>query len=50
MRLAALTAAHTVSLELDGLWLPEEAVALRSPYDRWAPTDRPKTVNASPAV
>lgn len=50
MRLAALTAARTVSLELDGLWLPEEAVALRMPYERWAATDRPKTVNASPAV
>ncbi|WP_030613797.1 acyl-CoA dehydrogenase family protein [Streptomyces fulvoviolaceus] len=50
MRLAALTAARTVSLELDGFWLPEEAVALRTPYDRWAATDRPKTVNANPAV
>ncbi|WP_164873240.1 acyl-CoA dehydrogenase family protein, partial [Streptomyces resistomycificus] len=28
MRLAALTAARTVSLELDGLWLPEESVCL----------------------
>ncbi|MFF3906190.1 acyl-CoA dehydrogenase family protein [Streptomyces sp. NPDC001848] len=50
MRLAALTASRTVSLELDGLWLPEEAVALRTPYERWAATDRPKTVNTSPAV
>jgi hypothetical protein len=50
LRLAALTAARTVSLELDGLWLPEEAVAFRVPYERWAATDRPKTVNASPAV
>lgn len=50
LRLAALTAAHTVSLELAGLWLPEEAVALQEPYERWAAADRPKTVNASPAV
>ncbi|GGT28272.1 acyl-CoA dehydrogenase family protein [Streptomyces chromofuscus] len=50
IRLAALTAARTVSLELDGLWLPEEAVALRTPYERWAAEDRPKTVAASPAV
>lgn len=50
MRLAALTAARTVSLELDGLWLPEEAVALRMPYESWAATDRDRTVNASPAV
>jgi hypothetical protein len=50
MRLAALTASRTVSLELDGLWLPEEAVALRVPYDQWAAADRPKTTNASPAV
>lgn len=50
MRLAALTASRTVSLELDGLWLPEEAVALRVPYAEWAKTDRPKPTNASPAV
>ncbi|WP_374200280.1 acyl-CoA dehydrogenase family protein [Streptomyces sp. AC555_RSS877] len=50
MHLAALTAARTVSLELDGLWLPEEAVALRTPYDRWAAADRLKTVNANPAA
>lgn len=50
MRLAALTASRTVSLELTGLWLPEESVALRMPYPRWAATDRPKTLNTSPAV
>ncbi|MFJ6838462.1 acyl-CoA dehydrogenase family protein [Streptomyces sp. NPDC091209] len=50
MRLAALTASRTVSLELDGLWLPEEAVALRTPYASWAFTDRPRNTNASPAV
>lgn len=50
MRLAALTASRTVSLELDGLWLPEEAVALRAPYAEWAAVDRPKPANASPAV
>ncbi|WP_369387296.1 acyl-CoA dehydrogenase family protein [Streptomyces sp. CG1] len=50
MRLAALTAARTVSLELTGLWLPEEAVALQTPYERWAPGDRARTLNASPAV
>ncbi|MFF9671839.1 acyl-CoA dehydrogenase family protein [Streptomyces eurythermus] len=50
MRLAALTAARTVSLELDGLWLPAEAVALRAPYDRWAAGDRIRTLHTSPAV
>ncbi|MFD8804295.1 acyl-CoA dehydrogenase family protein [Streptomyces sp. NPDC059597] len=50
MRLAALSAARTVSLELDGLWVPEEAVALRVPYAQWAPGDRAKTLNANPAV
>ncbi|WP_406010665.1 acyl-CoA/acyl-ACP dehydrogenase [Streptomyces sp. NBC_00637] len=50
MRLAALTAARTVSLELDGLWLPEEAVALRTPHERWSAADRLKTANANPAV
>ncbi|MEU6352310.1 acyl-CoA dehydrogenase family protein [Streptomyces sp. NPDC047072] len=50
LHLAALTAARTVTLELDGFRLPEEAVALRTPYDRWAATDRTKTVNTNPAV
>ncbi|MFI1363693.1 acyl-CoA dehydrogenase family protein [Streptomyces griseochromogenes] len=50
MRLAALTAARTVSLELDGLRVPEEAVALRAPYETWAPRDRARTLNATPAV
>ncbi|MFB7499657.1 acyl-CoA dehydrogenase family protein [Streptomyces sp. NPDC056161] len=50
LRLAALTASRTVSLELTGLWLPDEAVALRLPYPDWAATDRPKTLNTSPAV
>ncbi|MFJ8944874.1 acyl-CoA dehydrogenase family protein [Streptomyces sp. NPDC102395] len=50
MRLAALTAARTVSLRLEGLRVPEEAVALRTPYERWAAADRPKTVSANPAV
>ncbi|MGW0830253.1 acyl-CoA dehydrogenase family protein [Streptomyces prunicolor] len=50
MRLAALTASRTVALELAGLWLPEESVALRVPYAEWARTDRPKPTNASPAV
>ncbi|MFE9452811.1 acyl-CoA dehydrogenase family protein [Streptomyces sp. NPDC006739] len=50
LRLAALTAARTVSLDLDGLWVPEEAVALRMPYERWAAADRPKTLNTNPAV
>ncbi|MFF9035770.1 acyl-CoA dehydrogenase family protein [Streptomyces sp. NPDC014892] len=50
MRLAALTAARTVSLELDGLWVPDDAVALHAPYESWAAGDRPKPTNASPAV
>ncbi|WP_128378240.1 acyl-CoA dehydrogenase family protein [Streptomyces cavernae] len=50
LRLAALGAARTVSLELDGLWLPEEALVQRTPYETWAATDRPKTVNTPPAV
>ncbi|MER6030108.1 acyl-CoA dehydrogenase family protein [Streptomyces sp. NPDC001851] len=50
LRLAALTAARTVSLELTGLWLPEESVALRMPYERLAPLDRARTLNANPAV
>ncbi|MEV6765141.1 acyl-CoA dehydrogenase family protein [Streptomyces sp. NPDC051105] len=50
MRLAALTASRTVSLDLDGLRVADDAVALRTPYEDWAATDRPKTLNANPAV
>ncbi|MGX1488478.1 acyl-CoA dehydrogenase family protein [Streptomyces tendae] len=50
IRLAALTASRTVSLELDGLRLPLESIALRLPYEGWAARDRVKTVSASPAV
>ncbi|MFJ9243406.1 acyl-CoA dehydrogenase family protein [Streptomyces sp. NPDC101776] len=50
MRLAALTASRTVSLELNDFWLPDDAVALRTPYAEWARIDRPKPTNASPAV
>lgn len=50
MRLAALTAARTVSLELAGLWVPEENVVLRTPQDKFALVDLPRSTNASPAV
>ncbi|GAA2472877.1 acyl-CoA dehydrogenase family protein [Streptomyces longisporus] len=50
MQLAALTAARTVSLELDGLRLPEESVVLRTPQEKFALLDLPRSTNASPAV
>ncbi|OIJ62526.1 acyl-CoA dehydrogenase family protein [Streptomyces mangrovisoli] len=50
MRLAALTAARTVSLQLDGLWLPDGAVVLRTPRERFALVDIPRSANTSPAV
>ncbi|MGW3288961.1 acyl-CoA dehydrogenase family protein [Streptomyces sp. NPDC001002] len=50
MRLAALTASITVSLELDGLWLPDDAVVLRTPQEKFALVDLPRNTNASPAV
>ncbi len=50
MRLAALTAARTVTLTLDGLWLDEDAVVLRTPREEFARVDLPKNTNASPAV
>lgn len=50
MRLAALSAARTVSLELDGLRLPEESVVLRTSQEKFALVDRPRATNASPAV
>ncbi|GGT04841.1 MULTISPECIES: acyl-CoA dehydrogenase family protein [Streptomyces] len=50
MRLAALTAARTVSLALDGLWVPGEAVVLRRDRAEFARTDIPRSANTSPAV
>ncbi|NSC20044.1 acyl-CoA dehydrogenase [Streptomyces albus subsp. chlorinus] len=50
LQLAALTGSRTVGLLLDGLVLPDEAVALRTPYERWAEEDRPKNTNTNPAV
>ncbi|MFJ3445860.1 acyl-CoA dehydrogenase family protein [Streptomyces sp. NPDC086081] len=50
LRLAALTAARTVSLELDGLWVPEESVVLRMEREEFARIDLPRAANASPAV
>ncbi|WP_320773492.1 acyl-CoA dehydrogenase family protein [Streptomyces sp. CRN 30] len=50
MRLAAMTAARTVSLELDGLWLPGDSVVLRTPRREWALTDIPRSTDTSPAV
>ncbi|MFD8235488.1 acyl-CoA dehydrogenase family protein [Streptomyces sp. NPDC059696] len=50
MRLAALSAARTVSLELDGLWVPDEAVVLRTPQEEFALIDLPRAANTVPAV
>ncbi|MDJ1131282.1 acyl-CoA dehydrogenase family protein [Streptomyces iconiensis] len=50
LQLAALTGARTVGLLLDGLVLPDDAVALHLPHERWATDDRPKNTNTNPAV
>ncbi|MFF5900867.1 acyl-CoA dehydrogenase family protein [Streptomyces argenteolus] len=50
MRLAALSASRTVSLKLDGLWLPEASVMLRAAQETWARHDAARGANASPAV
>ncbi|MGW2330236.1 acyl-CoA dehydrogenase family protein [Streptomyces sp. NPDC001700] len=50
LQLAALTGSHTVGLLLDGLVVPDEAVAVRLPHERWATDDRPKNTNTNPAV
>ncbi|CAM5327769.1 Acyl-CoA dehydrogenase, short-chain specific [Streptomyces rochei] len=50
LRLAALTAARTVSLELDGLRVPAENVVRRTPRAEFARVDVPRSANASPAV
>ncbi|MFJ8331713.1 acyl-CoA dehydrogenase family protein [Streptomyces sp. NPDC094437] len=50
MRLAALSAARTVSLSLDGLWLPDTSVVRRTPRATFAPADLARAANTSPAV
>ncbi|MEU9338323.1 acyl-CoA dehydrogenase family protein [Streptomyces sp. NPDC048290] len=50
MRLAALTAARTVALELDGLLVEREAVLLRVPQAEFAAVDLARSANASPAL
>ncbi|MFJ7333228.1 acyl-CoA dehydrogenase family protein [Streptomyces sp. NPDC101116] len=50
MRLAALSAARTVSLELDGLWVPDESVVLRTPQQEFALVDLARAANTGPAV
>ncbi|MEV6947993.1 acyl-CoA dehydrogenase family protein [Streptomyces sp. NPDC051172] len=50
MQLAALTAARTVSLDLEGLWLPDENLVLRTPQEKFALVDLPRSTNTSPAV
>ncbi|MEU5181955.1 acyl-CoA dehydrogenase family protein [Streptomyces longwoodensis] len=50
MRLAALSASRTVSLELDGLRLPPESLVLRVPRDEWTRGDLARASNVSPAV
>ncbi|MFG3255740.1 acyl-CoA dehydrogenase family protein [Streptomyces sp. NPDC048172] len=50
LQLAALTGTRTVGLLLDGLTVPEEAVAVRLPQEEWARADRPKNTNTNPAV
>lgn len=50
LQLAALTGTHTVGLLLDGLVLPDDAVALRTRQEQWAVDDRPKNTNTNPAV
>ncbi|MFF7607830.1 acyl-CoA dehydrogenase family protein [Streptomyces parvulus] len=50
MRLVALNAARTVSLTLDGLWVPEESVVLRTGREEFARVDLPRSTNTSPAV
>ncbi|WP_369194119.1 acyl-CoA dehydrogenase family protein [Streptomyces djakartensis] len=50
MRLAALTAARTVSLDLNGLWVPQESAVRRVPQAEFAEEDLPRAANAGPAV
>ncbi|MET9708502.1 acyl-CoA dehydrogenase family protein [Streptomyces griseus] len=50
LRLVAVSSSRTVSLRLDGLWVPHKSVILRVPAARWASTDLARASNVSPAV
>lgn len=50
MRLSALSAARTVQLQLTGVVVPDERVALIQPHGEWAAADLRTTVNANPAL
>ncbi|MFS0693864.1 acyl-CoA dehydrogenase family protein [Streptomyces nitrosporeus] len=50
LRLVAVSSSRTVSLRLDGLWVPPESVVLRVPRERWAVTDLAHASHVSPAV
>jgi alkylation response protein AidB-like acyl-CoA dehydrogenase len=48
--LAAMQAARTVSVRLDGFFVADADVALRTPYDAWSERDAAMTANVTPAV
>jgi hypothetical protein len=50
LRMAALDAAVTVTLRLDGLVVPGERVVATQPIAQWAAADDRVTVNVNPAV
>ena len=50
LRLAAMQAARTVTVALDGYFVPETHVVERLPYDEWAAIDAAWTGNVTPAV
>ncbi len=50
LRLAAMQAAHTVTLDLDGLVVPAADVVAVLPYEEWAAADARATANVTPAV
>ena len=50
MRLAAMQATSTVTLDLDNLVVPDSQVVSTEPFARWIELDRAKTANVSAAV
>lgn len=50
MRLAAMSAASTVQLHLDGLVAPDEQCVSRTSIDQWRAADLRTTVNVNPGV
>lgn len=50
LQTAALNAAQTVALAINGVYVDDESIALVQPHDEWLAGDRATSSNANPAI